>query len=356
MASALTFAAHLRLLTDASLAYLATLPNLERLSLPHGFTDAGIHSLASLDHLKYLWVNCASNSPLTDQTLASLGQLPELETLYIGGAGFTNEGVERLSNVKSLSSLHITFWPGMDNETLKLLAKHQGLRELSWGSSENVTTSGLRVLNALEDLESLSISDIRPDGGTLDLSGLKKLQGLRLSMRHEVDKTRKPYEVMYDGLGDSDLACLSGLTDLEDLSLVGSGLSDAGLAHLAPLTNLKYLQFSGGPGLTDEGLRHLSRMRRLDSLMISDCRVTERGLRYLYPLKTLHIIRLHSAMPITDQAVVRLRTELPNLQSLTLVPWKPPMRSARQESLLRRQRARARATLVRTPTRSRRRR
>jgi hypothetical protein len=214
----------------------------------------------------------------------------------------------------------------------------------------------LNVLNELVDLEALDISDIRPDSGTLDLSRLKKLKRLRFSMRHEVDKTRKPYEVTSRTLQDSDLACLSGLTELEHLSLVGRGLTDAGLAHLAPLTKLKYLQFSGGPGLTDEGLQHLTRMRRLDSLTVLDCRIGKRGLQYLYPLKTLHIIRLHSTLPISDQAVLRLRTELPNLQALTLMPWEPPMRPAQQASLLRRQQARTRASLVRVPKRSRRRR
>ncbi|MFC1760758.1 sigma-70 family RNA polymerase sigma factor [Planctomycetota bacterium] len=325
-------ATHVNLLTDVSLRHLAAIPNLDHLALPSGFTDTGIRHLVGLDHLKTLWINGSSNSPLTDQALASISRLPALEDLTIGGSAFTNEGVGRLRDIENLSSLHIAFWAGMDNEALKLLATHQKLRELSWSSSDNVTTSGVNILNRLVDLESLHISDIRSDGVALDLSSLKNLKRLRLSMRHEVNKTTKPYEVTYDGLRDSDLACLSGLTELEDLSLVGSGMTDTGLAHLAPLTNLKYLQLSGGPDLTDDGLRHLARMRRLDSLTILDCRITERGLRHLYPQKTLHIIRLHSPLPISDQAIVRLRTELPHLQSLTLDPYEPPRRPVKKTS------------------------
>jgi len=343
-------------LTDVDLAHLTVMPNLDCLVLPGGFTDVGIRHLAGLDHLKYLWVNCSSTSPLTDEALASISQLRELESLHIGGTGFTNEGIGRLGEMENLCALHIAFWPGMDNETLKLLALHKGLRELSWSSSDHVTTSGLGVLNALTDLEGLHICDIRPDGGTLDLSNLKKLQRLRLSMRFELDKTRKAYEVTYDGLRDRDLACLSGLTELENLSLTGSGLTDAGLAHLAPLTKLKYLQFSGGPNVTDEGLRHLARLRRLDSLTISDCRITEQGLRHLYPLKTLHIIRLHSSVPISDLAILRLRTELPHLQSLTLVPWESRTRPAQRASQVRPQRRRPTLNASRPASRSRRRR
>jgi RNA polymerase sigma factor (sigma-70 family) len=348
-------AAHLRLLTDASLTHLATLPNLDDLYLPGWFTDDGVEQLGTMSQLRRLNISLWGGSPLTDRSLAAVAKLRTLRELAIEGKEFTNEGAALLANLPNLESLLLTF-PNVDNDTLKIVADLPNLRELTFMSSGDVTMSGLNVLNKLSGLESLHVSDIRPDGATLDLSGLKKLQRLRLSMRHEVDKTTKPYEVTYNALRDSDLACLSGMTELEDLSLVGSGLSDAGLAHLAPLTNLKYLQFSGGPGLTDVGLRHLSRMRRLDSLMILDCRVTERGLRYLYPLKTLHIIRLHSTVPISDQAVLRLRTELPNLQSLTLVRWKAPTRPAKQASIIRRQRARARAALIRTPTRSRRRR
>ena len=260
-----------------------------------------------------------------------------------------------LANLPNLESLLLTF-PDLDDDTLKILAQLPKLRELTFMSAGDVTTSGLNLLNRLTDLEGLHISDIRPDGVTLDLSNLKKLQRLRLSMRHEVDKTRKSYEVTYDTLRDSDLACLSGLTELEDLSLVGSGLTDAGLAHLAPLTKLRYLQFSGGPNVTDAGLCHLARLRRLDSLTISDCRITEQGLPHLYPLKTLHIIRLHSTVPISDQAIVQLRMELPHLQRLILVPWEPATRPTPRASQVRPQRRRSTLNVSRPSSRSRRRR
>lgn len=346
--------AHLRLLTDASLAHLAALPNLDDLYLPGGFTDAGVEQLANLERLERLKISLWGGSPLTDRSLATVTKLPALRELAIEGTGITNEGAALLARLPNLESLLLDF-PALDNDTLKLLADLRKLRELTFMSAGDVTVSGLNVLNKLADLESLHASDIRPDDTVLDLSNLKKLQRLRLNMRHEPDKTR-PYRVTYDTLRDSDLACLSGLTELEDLSVVGRGLTDAGLAHLAPLTRLKYLHFSGGPQVTDAGLRHLTRMRRLDSLTIDDCRIGAHGLTHLYPLKTLHIISLHSTVPIGEQAVMRLRTELPHLQSLTLAPWEPPRRPARQASLLRQQLARNRATLVRTPARSRRRR
>ncbi len=314
-------------LTDAGLAHIAAMPNIDHLNLPNfGLTDAGIGHLAKLDRMKYLWVSCADNSPLTNTSLMAICQMPELEELHIGGTGFTNEGIELLQNLRNLSTLHIAFWSGLNNETLKLLAMLPKLRDLSWFSSDNVTMSGLNALNRLSGLESLSVYDIRQDDGGLDLSGLKKLRRLRIMMRHQTTRVGNEVVFNWNAYHDSDLTSLSGLTNLEDLSLAGPGIGDAGLKHLALLTNLKYFEIGGGANLTADGLRHLADMRRLDSLFIGDSRITERGLAHLYPLKSLHIIRIKSALPVSGKAIVRLRTELPHLQALDISRPKPPPR------------------------------
>lgn len=73
-------------LTDAGLANIAAMKNIDHLNLPNfGFTDAGISNLAKHDRMKYLWVNCADNSPLTNKSLMAISQMPELEELHIGG-------------------------------------------------------------------------------------------------------------------------------------------------------------------------------------------------------------------------------------------------------------------------------
>jgi hypothetical protein len=81
---------------------------------------------------------------------------------------------------------------------------------------------------------------------------------------------------------------------------------------------VKYLDIGGGAELTDEGLKALSGMRRLDSLRIYQSRIGERGLEALYPLKTIHILDIGSTVPVVGQAIARLRTELPHLQSLNI--------------------------------------
>ncbi len=90
------------------------------------------------------------------------------------------------------------------------------------------------------------------------------------------------------------------------------------MAHLAPLTRVKYLDIEGSAELTDEGLKALAGMHRLDCLRIYQSRISERGLEALYPLKTIHILDIRSTLPIDAQAIARLRTELPHLQSLNI--------------------------------------
>lgn len=186
--------------------------------------------------------------------------------------------------------------------------------------------SGLSALNNLAGLESLSVHDIRQDDRGLDLSGLNKLSRLRIMTRHHATRVGNEFVTTWDAYHDSDLMSLSGLTNLEHLRLAGPGIGDAGLKYLASLTNLKYLQIGGCANLTDEGLKHLANMRRLDSLTIGDSRITGQGLAHLYPMKTLHIIRINSAIPIGGKAIARLRTELPHLQILDISQPQPPVR------------------------------
>lgn len=305
--------------TEEDLAAITAMVNLEHLVLPRcTFTDAGISRLATMKQLKCLQVNCSDNSPLTDDALAAIGQMHELAELHIGGAGFTNDGIALLRSLEHLSALHLAFWPGLDNDTLRLLAQFPALRELSWSTSDHVTLSGLNELNGLVDLESLSATHIHQDRRGLDLSGLRKLTNLRIHMRNQTRKVANRSVTASEMFYDNDLACLSGLTDLRTLSLQGRGIGDAGVAYIAPLKKLRHLEIGGSAALTDEGLRHLADMGRIDCLRIGQSRIGGRGLQLLHPLKTIHILAICSTVPIDPEAITQLQTELPHLQSLNI--------------------------------------
>lgn len=323
-------------LTDADLRHLKEIPTLEYLHLPNVFTDAGISHLGALDRLRYLWVNCCSSSPLTDQTLKTISTLPELRELHIASRGFTEEGLEALLGLPHLEVLSLAwFGPnGMNNRDLERLATMSKLRKLSLGLPSELTMSGLSALNEMSGLEILTLREVHQDDRGLDLSGLKQLKSLRIDLSRQTSAGGTFAQQIPDPLGstgqrllrsrgeyrDSDLTGLSGLAGLEDLSLTGPGIGNAGLAHLSPLTNLKRLQLEGGPKLTDVGLQHLARMQRLDTLGIYDSRISGPGLASLHPLKTLHVVRIRSEVPVSRHAVARLKTELSHLRTLEVSP------------------------------------
>jgi len=304
-------------LRDASLKLLATMPNIDYLHLPNeGLTDAGVAHLSKLTGLKYLWVNCASNSPLTDESLQVIGGLHRLEELHIVGTGFTAEGVAHLFGLKGLQVLSLGA-SEVDNDYLKQFAKLKSLRSLSWAFDNNVTLSGLKALDGLPTLETLNAKQVRQDNGGLDLSGLKGLKDLKLWLCVHAKVGGEDIRV-YDAFRDSDLACLSALTNLEWLSLAGPGIGDDGVKYLAPLTNLEILEITGSADLTDNALKYLTAMRELRSLYIYDSRITEAGLAHLYRLKGLNQVRIKTTSPISRPAIARLRMELPSLQTLEI--------------------------------------
>ena len=68
------------------------------------------------------------------------------------------------------------------------------------------------------------------------------------------------------------------------MNLNGTRITDAGLVHLSGLTNLRDLWLTGtgvgltGTGVTDAGLVHLSGLKKLEVLDLDGTGVTDSGL------------------------------------------------------------------------------
>jgi len=81
-------------ITDAGLAVVAKMPNLEHLDLRGtSVGDDGLESLAGLDNLETLSLY---DTGVTDSGLKALQALPALRRLYLGGTPVTEEGLEAL--------------------------------------------------------------------------------------------------------------------------------------------------------------------------------------------------------------------------------------------------------------------
>ncbi|MBI1374936.1 MAG: hypothetical protein GC159_19635 [Phycisphaera sp.] len=84
-------------ITDADVARLAKLPNLQLVNLSGSrVTDNGLRALANLKHLRYLHL---ADTAVTDAGLAHLRNLPSLERINVDGTAVTPAGLDQLQRV-----------------------------------------------------------------------------------------------------------------------------------------------------------------------------------------------------------------------------------------------------------------
>jgi hypothetical protein len=179
--------------------------------------DDLLRKLSRLDGLKEL---ALKESQATDEGLAHIGKMSELEALWIWDArSATDAGVAHLAGLKRLQQIHI--------------------------SQSQITDNSLALLSSLPAIESLSLQQ-----NHFSDTGLERLG-------------RKPrLKSLWIGLGDNrvtdaGLAHLSDCESLEELDLQGSKVTGHGLAVLKGLPKLKAI-YLGGPRMTaaDRQLLH----------------------------------------------------------------------------------------------------
>ena len=103
---------------------------------------------------------------------------------------------------------------------------------------------------------------------------------------------------------DAGLAHLTGLTQLEWLTLGGTKVTDAGLEHLRALTQLQELALEDTK-ITDAGLEHLKGMTQLQTLYPNGTKVEDAGLEHLKGMTQLQTLYLNDTNA-NDAGVVRL--------------------------------------------------
>ncbi len=287
-------------ISDVGAEHLQRLKNLDLLELPDGISRPAMADLlATKPRLRVLWCGSSSNSTYGDEVLEQVGKMADIEKLSVSGISMTDAGVAGLTRCTRLKDVSLFSCP-ITSKGLAELGKIASLERLYLHDAK-LTTSGLRQLNGLSRLEWLSLSEVTPDEGFMDISGLTSLRHLTLGARHN-----GPY------LRDDDLACLAKLTDLEWLQLSwADGITDQGLARLAGLTRLERITI-GGKSVTDKGLTYLSGMKRLDNLSIQGD-FTSQGLLQLEQNPSLAVLFLVCPQRPDEATVKRLTENLPHL-------------------------------------------
>ncbi|MBW7989558.1 MAG: hypothetical protein FVQ84_06015 [Planctomycetes bacterium] len=354
-------------LTDASLASIGKLKNLEELYFIHTsprFSVAGAAHLKKLKNLKkiafaqIMWSRYAGYNG--DEVVRYLTALPDLESIeglrYLSAEGmktltrFRNlkclgvalkdrgqgysgpTGISHLFNLGSLEELHITGSESLSDADLASLELLGRLKELHIGSRHlNLSDRILTSIGKLKNLESLHLSCPVNRSGLNQLNGLSNLHTLQVNARGNAAKTNPADELMLDLSGlknmkdmnltrlplqNSDLAFLEHLPLLENLSIQPiqtDYLTGSFLRHLRELPELNCLYVSELLGCTGEELAHLNGLPKLRSLTLKGD-ITDTDLASLTGPLSLESIRVETDEPIRKQTVTDLTKSHPVIE------------------------------------------
>jgi hypothetical protein len=310
------------------LAELAKLPRLERLCIQQSripLFDRHIKYMEGLTQLKGLTFWGSACDTLTDASLASIGKLKNLEELYFIRTmpRFTVAGVAHLKGLKNLKKVDFAqiLWSGKYNgdEVVRQLAALPNIESIQGISS--LTAEGMKTLARFRNLKCLHVGLKNHILGYDGPTGVSHLASLGcLEELHVYNQ---------DSLSEADLACLETLGRLKELNIGSRHLTDRDLASISKLDKLESLSFSvlGGPGaskISKSGLNQLNGLPNLHFLQVNlwgnavKADPADELMLDLSGLKKMKDLYL-SALPLQDSDLAFLK-HLPLLEILSIQP------------------------------------
>jgi len=304
------------LFSDADLAALGKLPNLQRLSLmATNITDAAAPTIADFPDLQTLNLNvtrvgrrCAMaaaklphlnvldlcTTQLNDSDLASIALCPSLQRLALQETRIGDAGAKYLSKNRTIKSLDMRATQ-LTDKGLRCLGAMPQLERLEL-KYNLMTGSGLQYLPQLKELFfSLPIAG---DFTIAGVGGMKNLRVLQLPMT---------------SARDSDISFLAQLTGLEELNLAGTDIGDDTIALVKQLPRLRKLNLNHTK-ITNRALASLAECKTLEELHIAQDGIKDiSALAGMANLKVLSI----SDDPVDDSCIPTLHT-LPRLSTLLI--------------------------------------
>lgn len=322
-----------RLLTDADIASVSSLKNLEYLDLGHAQVTAdALKKLAVLPKLRHFVLQNFVDEMAQEECLRVLSKF-KLHSLQISGRFITTANglrwyLDALLDATELDLAVNNSIRGDSNlindDTMKLLVRMKWLRFLK---VKNISDLGLKELGkipSLEELEVLKAADAKEtsitDSGIEALAGLKlkrlsvpvKLTGV--GIKHWVAATSQARALQLGSYWPIDLDSLKKLEDLtlsdpvitraeveminrnqdtlNSVSVRLSGRPPEGLKLVAEINRLHQLDLRHCDGLTNESLADLKNARELKRLNLTGTKVTDAGLVHLAGLDQLEELNL----------------------------------------------------------------
>ena len=270
--------------------------------------EAEFRALAKFPRLRKLVIHC---DRLNDWNAGYLRLLPHLRELDIAVMFVTVNGLQEISKLKRLRSLHIgPLWP---EHGVRWLERLDGLEELTLqvGSSEEDLW---QALGSMGNLKRLTLYLSSSDGGAPPadaLSALKKLKEL------------KELKVVCGGIDVHEAEMLPMdavhvLSGLRSLELSGCRFQDKNGPGLSQMKELQEVHLKQCGGDLDSLVASMADLTKLESLRLEECNsVTGEGWGDLSGMTSLERLWIHPRNRLTDAAVRSLAT-LPKLRSLSL--------------------------------------
>jgi Leucine-rich repeat (LRR) protein len=257
-------------ITDAGLEHLKGVENLGGLYLTNTqVSDAGLKTVGALPKLKAVVVVSdpslsKASQPFSDEGLKSLvDNNQSLVRIFLSPAKITDDGLAVLKDLPDLQEF-ATASPAITDQGLKHFAGMGQIKVIGL-SQTKITGSGFQYLAGMK-LSRLFLSESQ----SIDDESLKSLQDVAVSWLN-VSKTKVTdaglkHLTEVDGLellnldstqvGDAGMEELKNLPNLRELTLKETQVTDAGLIHLGELSNLQYLELQGSQ-VTADGVKKL---------------------------------------------------------------------------------------------------
>lgn len=248
---------------DAFFEHLSHVATLESLNIiATKFNDDWIPHVSGLSKLRTL--RFTNNGKLTDKGLAQLSGLRQLETFSFVGTGMQGHAYARFEGFTKLTKVSHR-GSSIDDEGLKELCKHlPNLESISLAHAK-FTDAGAMHFAKLTKLKSLEIGS--KNATPACISSLKTLPLESLQLGDGLDapagfaelaalKSLKKVSITNGGpLADSDIQALANLKNLEILEFDKLPLSEERLPALGAFTHLKTLIFALRPAGYPEDLQ-----------------------------------------------------------------------------------------------------
>lgn len=208
--------------TDEGMTPLRRLPRLHSLAInSSSVTDAGLAEVAQVSSLRvlYLRVPAATSAGLSD-----VARLFHLKHLVLAKMQFTGGGFQNLRSLPDLRILAIIA-ESLTDEDLAAVAQIEQLENLHIQSAQHVTDAGIRHIAGLRGLHALTISACPNvgDGGFERIAELPQL--VRLTIRGDIRQGTARFT-------DDGMRHLESLESLRVLSLSNTEVSDDAVKRL----------------------------------------------------------------------------------------------------------------------------